>query len=62
MLRTNSDTSPAAGSWPAELDGKGLTYSMLRTTQPLAARRPDRTETIMLTAGSHYVHGINGAS
>ena len=62
VLRTNTDASPAAGSWPAELDGKGLSYSMLRTTQPLAARQPDRSETIMLTVGSHYVHGINGAS
>ena len=55
VLRTNSDASPAAGSWPAELDGKGLTYSMLRTTRPLAARQPDRSETIMLTNDKHYV-------
>jgi FtsP/CotA-like multicopper oxidase with cupredoxin domain len=62
VLRTNTDSSPVAGSWPAELDGKGLTYAMLRTTKPLAARTPDRTETVTLTNGKHYVHGINGAS
>jgi len=66
VLRTTDASvisAPPVGARPAELDGLGLTYSGLRAIAAVTfpPRRPDRTETLRLTAdASAYVHQING--
>ena len=66
VLRTSDATKPAAlGSRPSELDGRTLSYVDLvaADTVGLPSRKPDRTESVTLTASSSgYVHGIDGKS
>lgn len=66
VLRTSSAAiAPTVGSRPAELNGRTLSYSDLSATEAvrLAAKSPDRTESISLMGkSSGYVHGINGKS
>lgn len=64
VLRTNgAATVPVVGSRPAELNGRTLVYRDLSATEAvrLAAKSPDRAESISLTSkSSAYIHGING--
>ncbi len=63
MLRTSSGEAPILGSRPSELSGRTVAYTDLVATDAarLPPKRPDRSETITLTADSSgYVHGING--
>ena len=65
LSTSNSAAVPVVGTKPSELSGRTLVYADLVATDAvrLAAKRPDRTETIALTANpSGYVHGINGKS
>ena len=57
--------SPAVGTRPAGLSGQAIRYTDLRATDAarLAAKDPDRRQTIHLTADmSGYSHGIDGRS
>jgi multicopper oxidase len=66
VLRTSAAaTAPPVGTKPAELTGRLLVYTDLRSTE--AARLPtagkSRAASINLTASTNgYVHGINGRS
>lgn len=66
VLRTNaSATAPNVGSRPVELNGRTIDYRDLSATEAvrLAAKPPDRVESISLTGkSSGYVHGISGKS
>ena len=66
VLHTSAaTTSPTVGSRPSELDGRTSSYTDLvaADTVGLPSKKPDRTESIRLTANSSgYVHGINGKS
>lgn len=64
VLRTSDGEAPAIGSRPSELNGEAVGYGRLRATDAvrLPTRLPDRTQTLHLTAGSGYTHGIDGAS
>ena len=65
LSTSNSAAVPAIGTKPSELSGRTLVYADLVAADAvrLAAKRPDRSETIALTANpSGYVHGINAKS
>ncbi|MCC6434375.1 MAG: multicopper oxidase family protein [Acidimicrobiales bacterium] len=66
VLRTSTTAStPAVGTRPAGLSGQAIRYTDLRATDAvrLAAKDPDRRQTIRLTADmSGYSHGIDGRS
>lgn len=66
VLRTSAaTTAPTLGSRPSELDGRTLSYVDLVAADAvgLPSRKPDRQESVMLTASSSgYVHGIDGKS
>lgn len=67
VLRTTDSAvaSPPTGVRPAELNGRSLSYNDLKADAAvkLSPRRPDRSQTIALTAdGTAYRHGIDGRS
>ena len=65
LRTTDAAAAPATGTRPAQLVGRPVAYGDLTATpsMQLARRKPDRSETVVLTANATgYVHGIGGKS